>query len=198
MAVRHRVVRLECQDAAEAERGPIEIALSHSDDAQVVVRFRVVGAEPRGRAQRIVSLIEPALLHQCDSEIVEEHPFRGATLEGATRKLVTASSRLAEGIADTPVPRPELGVTGLVLDGLAVELLGLGQGAEALETGGESRNVGRMDHDGARRGPPEQSPDHGPAIRSSAGLSARVVETTCLARPPRVLLERDVAQSGRF
>ena len=115
-----------------------------------MVRFRVVGAESRGRAQGIESLIEPALLHQCDSEIVGEHPVRGAQLEGATqagRGLVG----LAEGIADTPEPRPELGVTRLVLDGLAVELLGLGQGAEALETGGEGRNVGRRDHDGARR-----------------------------------------------
>ena len=140
-----------------------------------MVRFRVFGAKSRGRAQGIESLIEPALIHQRDSEIVGEHPVRGAQLEGATQAghgLVG----LAEGIADTPEPRPELGVTGLVLDGLAVELLGLGQGTEALKTGGESRNVGMgaiMTRAGGR--PPQQSPDHGPAIRSSAGLSARVV-----------------------
>jgi hypothetical protein len=152
--------------------------LSHLDDALVVVRFRVVGAESRGRAQGIESLIEPALLHQRDSEIVGEHPVRGAQVEGATQAghgLVGP----AEGIANTPKPPPELGVTGLVLEGLAVELFGLGQRAEALETGGESRNVGWRDHDGARRGPPEQSPEHGPAIRSSAIWSARVVVFAC-------------------
>ena len=119
-------------------------------------------------------LIEPALLHQRDSEIVGEDPVRGAQLQGATQAghgLVGP----AEGLADTSEPRPELGIAGSVPEGLAVELLGLGQGAEALETGGESRNVGWRDHDGARRGPPEQSPDHGPAIRSSASWSARVV-----------------------
>ena len=120
-------------------------------------------------------------------------PRPRAQLEGTT-KAGHGLVGLAEGMADTPEPRPELGVTGLVLDGLAVELLGLGQGAEALETGGESRKVGRRDHDGARRGPPEQSPDHGPAmIEPFRGIMQKtptlnqgviVAEPTC-DEPPR-------------
>ena len=39
VARRHRVVGLKCEGAAEAERGPIGIALPDPDDALVVVRF---------------------------------------------------------------------------------------------------------------------------------------------------------------
>ena len=125
-------------------------------------------------AQGIEGLIEPALLHQRDSEIVGEDPVRGAQLQGATQAGHGVVGP-AEGLADTSEPRPELGIVGSVPEGLAVELLGLDQGAEALEAGGEGRKVGWRDHGSARRGPPEQSSEHGPAIRSSANWSARVV-----------------------
>ncbi len=138
------------------------------------MRFRVVGAKSRGRTQAVERLIELALLQQRDSEIVGEDPVRGVQRQGATQAghgLVGP----AEGLADASEPRPEVGIAGSVPEGLAVELLGLGQGAEALETGGESRKVGWRYHDGTRRRPPEQSSDHRPAIRSSASWSARVV-----------------------
>ena len=105
---------------------------------------------------------------------LERTPSAGRSSR-ARRKLVTASSGWPRAWQTRPSPAQSSASPGRFLEGLAVELLGLGQGAEALETGGESRNVGRRDHDGARRGPPEQSPDHGPAIRSSASWSARVV-----------------------
>ena len=78
VARRHRIVGLKCEGAAEAERGPIGIALPDPDDALVVVRFRVVEAESRCRPQAVERLIEPALLYQRDSQIVGEDPVRGA------------------------------------------------------------------------------------------------------------------------
>ena len=53
----------------------------------------------------------------------------------------------AEGLANLGEIGPELGIAGLGFEGLAVESLGVLQGAEAMEAGCKCWNIGSRDHE---------------------------------------------------
>jgi hypothetical protein len=90
-------------------------------------------------------LVEPAQLHQGDSEVVVELDPVWVQVEGPAKvrdRFVVA----AKGSADAAEIGPELGIAGLGFDGLAVQSLGVVEGAEAMEAGCEGWNIGSRDH----------------------------------------------------
>ena len=145
VAVRRVVIRLESQGLTVAFGGLLWLTLARQGDAQIVVCLDQVWAEPDGLAEAVDGLDQPALLHEGDTQVVVQFDLAGTQAEGSAK----AADRLVvmtESMVHAAEAGPDLGVIGLVPQGLAVEDLGVGQSAEALEAGGEGCKVRRSDH----------------------------------------------------